>query len=140
MTDIFACNGVDYIVGWSSEKLCDDRELIDVILAREEWFAFQHFCKYAPSAPDIHFDIVLLPGQHDLWRPVVPRRNIAGHLRILDSRQAEIANLEVAILVDQDVAGLKISVHHTSRMHVFQAPLDAISTGPCRSGGWRTRI
>jgi len=44
-------------------------------------------------------------------------------LGILNSGQPKIADLEVAILVDQYVAGLQVSVHDTCRVNVFQTAL-----------------
>ena len=38
-------------------------------------------------------NVVLLPRQHDLWCPVVSRRDIASHLRILNTCQSEVADL-----------------------------------------------
>lgn len=64
-----------------------------------------------------------LPREHDLGRAVVPRRNVTRHLGVLDARQAEVADLEIAILVDEDVAGLQVSVDDTGRVDVFQAAL-----------------
>jgi len=49
-------------------------------------------------------DVVFLPGQHDLWCTVVACGYITRHLRILNTSQTEIANLEIAVLIDQNVA------------------------------------
>lgn len=91
------------------------------VFAGEQWFSFQHLGKYAPSAPDIHRDIVLLPGQHDFWSPIISRGDVSGHLGILYSSETEITDLarfrigfvammgskylEITILVNEDVAG-----------------------------------
>lgn len=123
-THVFAGNGVDDIVWGSAEKLGDDRELVDVILAREEGLALEHLGEDAAGTPDIDLDVVLLPGEHDFGGAVVTSRDIASHLRILDTRKAEIANLQVAVLVDQDVAGLQVTVDDTGGVDVFEAALD----------------
>lgn len=47
--------------------------------------------------------VIFLPSQHNLRSTVVSRRHITGHLRILNSSQPEITNLQVAVLVDQDI-------------------------------------
>jgi hypothetical protein len=44
-----------------------------------------------------------LPGQHDFRCSVIPGRHIARHLRVLQPRQAKVADLEIAVLVDEDV-------------------------------------
>lgn len=38
-------------------------------------------------------DVVLLPGQHDLGRSIVSRRDVACHLGILQAGEAEVADL-----------------------------------------------
>lgn len=38
-----------------------------------------------------------------LGRPVISRRDVAGHLRVLQSREPKVAELQIAVLVDQDV-------------------------------------
>lgn len=122
-TDILARNGVDHIVGRCSQELCDDRELVDVVLAWEQGFSLEHLGKDASGTPDVNFDVVLLPGKHDLGRAVVSGRHIARHLRVLDPRKAEVAYFEIAVLVDQNVAGLQVSVNDTRRVNVLQSSL-----------------
>ena len=68
-------------------------------------------------------DIVLLPREHNLWRAIVPRRDVARHLRILQPRQSEIANLEIAVLVDENVGRLEVAVDDARRVRVLQAAL-----------------
>lgn len=118
---ILARNGVDNIIGGRSQELRDDGELVDVILAWEERLALEHLGKDAACAPDIHLDVVLLPCEHDLGGAVVPGRNVARHLGILDACETKVANLQVAVLVDQYVTRLEVSVNHAGRVDVFQA-------------------
>ena len=68
-------------------------DFLRTVFAGEQRLSFQHLGEYAPSAPDIDRDVILLPGQHDLWSPIVPRRDISGHLRILDASETEITDL-----------------------------------------------
>lgn len=103
---ILATNRLDDFIWRCPQELGDDGELIDVILAWKQWLSLEHFRKYTSSAPDIDLHIILLPCKHDLRRPVVPCRYISGHLWILYTGEAEVANLEIAILVDKDVARL----------------------------------
>lgn len=97
-----------------------------MVLAGEEWLALEHFGKDTASAPDIDLDIVFLPCEHDLGRPVVSCRYVTCHLGVLNTGQAEVANLEIAILVNQNVAGFQVPVHHASRVHVFQTSHDLV--------------
>lgn len=68
-------------------------------------------------------DVVLLPGQHDLWGAVVASGDVTRHLWILETGETKVADLEVAVLVDEDVGRLQISVDDTGGMGVFEAAL-----------------
>lgn len=118
---------MNHIIRRGSQKLGDDGELVDVVLAREQRLALQHLCEDTTGAPDIHLHVVLLPCEHDLGSPVVSRRDVSGHLGILDAREAEVADLEVAVLIDQDVAGLEIAMDDACGVNIFQATLESWS-------------
>lgn len=120
---VFTADGLDDIVWGCSQKLGNDGKLVHVVLAGEQRLALEHFCENAASTPDIDLHIVLLPREHDLGCSVVARRDISSHLRILYTREAEIANLQIAVLVDEDVAGLQISVNNTRGVDVFETTL-----------------
>ncbi len=122
-SDIFTTDRLDHVVRWRSKQLGDDGELVDMVFPREQRLALKHFRENTTSAPYIYFDIVLLPGKHDFWCSVVARRDIAGHLRVLNAGQSKVANFEVAILVHKDVAGLEIAMDDPSRVDVLQAAL-----------------
>ena len=94
-----------------------------MILSWEQWLALQHLSKDASRTPDIHLHVVLLPCKHDLRCPVVSCRDIASHLRILYTCQAEVADFEVAVFVHEDVRGFEVSVYDAGRVHVFEAAL-----------------
>ena len=83
-----------------------------MIFAGEQWFALQHLGEDATRAPDIYLDVVFLPCKHDLRSSIVPRRHVAGHLRVLDTGKTKVADFEVTVLVDEDVGGFKIAVNH----------------------------
>ena len=94
-----------------------------MVLSREQRLALQHLCKDTTGTPDINLNIILLPCKHDLWCSVISRGDISGHLRVLNTGQAEVADLEITVLVDENVAGLEIAVDDTCRVDIFQAPL-----------------
>jgi len=48
-------------------------------------------------------------------------------LRVLDTRKAEVTDLEIAVLIDEDVAWLEIAVDDTCRVDIFQAALLSVS-------------
>jgi hypothetical protein len=117
---------MDDIVRRGSQQLGDDGELVDVVLAGEERLALEHLSEDAAGAPDIDLDVVLLPGEHDLGGAVVAGGDVAGHLGVLDAGEAEVADLQVTVLVDEDVAGLQVAVHDAGRVHVLQAAQDLV--------------
>lgn len=123
---IFAADGLNNIIWGRAEKFCNDGELVDVVLARKEWLALEHFCKNAACTPNIYLHIIFLPGKHNLGSSVVSRGDVAGHLWVLYTGQTKVANLEIAVLVYEDVAGLEIAVHHTGRVDIFQATLSEL--------------
>lgn len=120
---ILASNGVDDVVRRGAEELGNDGELVHVVLAGEEGLALEHLGEDAAGAPDVHLDVVFLPGEHDFGGAVVPGRHIARHLGVLNAGQAKVANLQIAILVDENVAGLQVTMHDAGGVHVFQATL-----------------
>ncbi len=117
---------MDNIVRWSAKQLGNNRELVDMILSREKRLALQHLSKDTSGGPDVDLHIVLLPGEHNLRRSVVPRRNITGHLWVLDTRKTEIADFQIAVLVDEDVGWLKVAVDDTGGVDVFQSTEDLV--------------
>lgn len=70
---------------------------------------------------------VALETQHDLWSTVPSRRNVFGHVpRVLlrvdrePTRQAKVADFQLAIGIDQQVTGLQVSVQDIGGMDVLQ--------------------
>jgi len=127
---VFATDGLNNVIWRSTKELCDDRELVDVVLSREQRLAFEHFRKDAACTPDINFDIVFLPCEHNFWCAVVAGRNVSSHLGILYTGQAKIADFQIAVLVHEDVARLQVTVDDTSGVDVFQATLQMSAEYP----------
>jgi hypothetical protein len=94
------------------------------IFAWKEGFSLEHLGEDTASAPNVHRNVILLPSQHDLWRAVITRRDVSGHLWILNTRQSKIADLcqvtrqnsftelsvagmylEITVFIDENVAG-----------------------------------
>jgi len=98
-----------------------------VVLAGEKRLSLEHLGKYTSRTPYVDLHVVLLPGEHNLWRPVVPCRNVASHLRILNACETKVTDFQIAVLVDEDVAWLQVSVNNTGGMDVFQPSLHIIS-------------
>jgi hypothetical protein len=69
------------------------------------------------------------------------RRDDPRYMGLFDTRQAEIANFQVAVLIYQDVARFQVAVYDTRWMYVFESSLNLYSAfntgshgdGPSRS-------
>ena len=128
---VFAADGLDNIIWGSTQEFCDDGELVDVVLSREQRLALEHFCEDTACTPDIDLNIVFLPCKHNLRCTVVTSGNVSGHLRVLYTGQAEIADLQIAVLVYEDVAGLQVTVNDTGGVDVLQTTLSGVSRATC---------
>lgn len=120
---VLAADCLNDVVWGSTQKLRDDGELVYMVLSGEKRLSLQHLGKDASCTPDVHLHIVLLPCEHDLRRTVVSGGDVTRHLRVLYTGETEVADLEIAVLVDEDVAGLQVAVHDTSRVDIFQSAL-----------------
>ena len=61
-------------------------------------------------------NVVLLPCEHDLRSPVIPRGHVASHLGILKTREPEITDLGIRKgkeVTKQDVRGVDVRVFLT---------------------------
>ena len=120
---ILTANRRNHVIRRCTQQLSNDGELVDMVFSWEQWLALEHLSEDAAGAPDVHLNIVFLPCEHDLGGAVVASRDIAGHLRVLDTGETEVADLEVAVFVDEDVGGLEVAVYDTSGVDVFEAAL-----------------
>jgi hypothetical protein len=78
--------------------------------------------KKAPPSPT-H---VVGKAEHDLGRAVPPRRDVLGHepllLRLVEpAREPEIADLQLAVRVHEQIARLEVAMEDISRMDILQA-------------------
>ena len=104
-------------------------ELIERGRAGKDGRADEHLAEYAAHAPHVHALGVLGRGEQDLGRPVPARRHVLGERRIgvlvvvrlvrERTRQAEVAQLHVTLLVEQYVRRLLVSVYHVRRVQVL---------------------
>ena len=118
-TYVLTADCLDNIIWGSTQKFCDDRELVDMVFSGEKRLALEHLRKNTACTPDVYLHVVFLPCEHDLRGTVITGGNVTGHLGVLNTGQTEVANLQIAVLIDQDVAGLQVAVDNTSRMDVF---------------------
>lgn len=121
---IFTGNGVDDIIGRCSEKLRDDGKLINVVLAGEQRLAVEHLGKDAACAPNVDLDVIFLPCEHNLGSAVVSGGNVARHLGVLNSGETKVANLQIAVFVDEDVARFQVTMNDAGRVDVLETALE----------------
>ena len=126
LTHVLTADSLDNIIRRSAQQFCDDGKLVDVVLSWEQRLALEHFSKDTTCTPDVDLNIVFLPCKHDLRGAVVAGGDVSGHLRVLYTGQAEIADLQITVLVYEDVAGLQVTVNDTSGVNIFQSTLSTL--------------
>ena len=79
---------------------------------------------------------VVLEGQHDFGSTIPSCGNVFRHVTSVllridgeTARKTEIANLELAVGIDQQVTGLKITVKHVCRVDVLEAAENLVDEG-----------
>lgn len=97
-----------------------------MVLSWEERLAFKHLCKNATCTPNIDSHIVLLPGEHDFGGTVISCADVTGHLGVLDTGKTKVADLQIAVLVDENVAWLQVTVDDTGRVNVLETSEDLV--------------
>ena len=97
------------------------------VLAREQRLAAEHLGENAADGPDVDGLGVLLEGQHDFGSTIPASGNVFRHearvvlLRRCRAGQTKIANLEIAVGIQQEVGGLQVAMEHVGRVHRFQS-------------------
>ncbi len=105
-------------------------ELIERRGSRKNGRAEEHLAQDASHTPHVHSLGVLGRGEEDLGRAIPTRGNVLGERWIgavlalvclvhQRSRQAEVAQLDVTLLVEQDVRGFLIAMNYISRVQVL---------------------
>ena len=105
----------------------DFGDLIVVVDAGEEHVARDQLGENAAYGPDVDGLGVSLGVEDDLRRAVPASDDVFGEvgLVLLDApAQSQIADLDVAIFVDQDVLGLDVAVDNLAFVHVLHGPQD----------------
>lgn len=106
-------------------------ELIERGCAGEHGRAEQHLAQNASNTPHVDAFRVLGRGEQDLGRAIPSRGHVLGERRIRArvlavvrvlrerTRQTEVAQLDVTLLVEQYVRRLLIAVYHVRRVQVL---------------------
>ena len=107
----------------------DELELVEVVLPREEVPAGEHLREDAPHGPDVDGEGVLVHREHQLRGAVPAGRHVLGHERGVvlgggrePAGHPEVADLEFAVAVDQEVARLEVPVEYAGGVDVLQPP------------------
>mmetsp|Transcript_71437 Transcript_71437/g.159958 ORF Transcript_71437/g.159958 Transcript_71437/m.159958 type:complete len:201 (+) Transcript_71437:377-979(+) len=115
-----------------AQETYDKVELVLRVVAREERSPHLHLGEDAADRPDVDGPGVVRPRAEDLRCPVPSGADVLGHgahpvlVREADTRQAEVAYLEVTIAVHEEVPGLQVSVDDQGRVHILHAAKELI--------------
>lgn len=112
------------VVGRGPDDLGDEPHLVHVVSPREERRPVDELHEDAADGPDVDGGGVVGGVEQQLGRPVPPRHHVLRHHVALRRRprEAEVADLEVAVGVQQQVAGLQVPVDHVRRVDVLEPP------------------
>ena len=111
-----------------AQHLDYETHLMNVVLPREEGLPAQNLGQDAPHRPDINRARVILAAEQQLRRPVPPRDHVLGHEPPLRRRprQPKVAYFQVAVRVQEQVAGLQIAVQHLRGVNVLEPAQDLV--------------
>lgn len=100
----------------------------------EKWLSGNKFGKYTADSPEIDRLLIVFIAKDNFGRPVPTRNDILRELivefdilrqnrvHLVDaSSQAKVTNLQVAVYVHQQIAGLDVSVHNVCGVQIKQA-------------------
>ena len=93
------------------------------ILAWEQRLAAQHLGQNTANRPHVNRLCVLLERKHNLRRTIPSRCNIFGHeARVVFGRgcrsgETKVADLQIAIGVEEQIGGLEIAMKDICRVH-----------------------
>lgn len=102
--------------------LGDEAHLVHVVAAGEEGLAVEELQEDAADGPDVDGGGVVRGVEQELGGAVPPRDHVLRHHVALRrwARQPEVADLEVAVGVQQQVAGLQVPVDYVRRVDVLE--------------------
>lgn len=100
----------------------DELELLLVIVTREDGVAHEELSEDATSGPDIDLVVVGLTRAHDFRGTVPASYDVLGEVLLLleTTSKTEIADLEVAVGVEEKVGRFEVTVDDVSGVDVLQ--------------------
>ena len=102
-------------LGWCAHYTENFLKLVFVCGAREEGPPSVHFCHYAPCRPDVDTGVVGAGAEEDVGGTVPEGDNFIGECVDGDAEgagEAEVGELELAFVVDQEVLRFEVAVEH----------------------------
>lgn len=113
---------------WLSHQIGYHHHLFLLRLSGQQWLPSNEFSENTANAPNINGRRVLPPRENHFRSSiparcdVVGERGLRGHQRVnIGARQSKVANFEVAVAVDEQVAGLQVAMEDTARVDVLKA-------------------
>ena len=110
-----------------------------LVLPRKQRLPQKHLSKDTACRPDIYRSRVLFPTGHDLGRAIPPRRDVVGQDGVGRHRhhfvvrwvqlcpgQTEIAYLEVAVLIKEQVARLEVAMQDARAVDVLETAQELV--------------
>ena len=120
----------------SSKNQQDLVELVDIIVAAEEWFSTKKLGQDTACRPDINCLGVVGEREHDLRSPVPPGSHVLCHepsvlLGVFQkpAGQPKVADLELAIGVDEQVSRLQITMKNICRVDILEPTQHLVDEG-----------
>ena len=121
---LLAVDELEVALAWRAENPRDQVELMHVVLSGKEGLPSEKLGKDAADRPDVNGGGVLRARQQELRRPVPPRDDVLGHVLLLGvgPREPKVADLQVAVRVQEQVAWLEVSVKDVRAVNVLESP------------------
>ena len=111
-------------LGQLADELLDHLHLVEVVLAGEDGRAPDQLREDAADGPHVDLLVVVLLAEDDFGRAIPPGHHVfgegVGELGVAISElfyapsQPEIANFQVTVSIDEQVAGLNVPMHDVS--------------------------
>eukprot|EP00962_Isochrysis_galbana_P009630 scaffold2684_cov124-Isochrysis_galbana.AAC.11 len=113
--------------------LDDQAELVQIVATGQQRLARHHLSENAAACPDVNRSRIRLVLEQQLWSAVPARHDVLSEPHVFDlctwvhrARQPKVANLQVTILVDQEIAWFQIAVQHMGRMERMDTAQDLV--------------
>jgi hypothetical protein len=122
-------DGINVLSRWATSDFDDAVQLVHGACAGEHWLATQELTKNATDRPHVDTLGVLGRAKKNLGCTVPTSSDVVGQHRVVDqfvlqrsdrARKTEISDLEEALGIEQQVAGLHVSMQHIARVHVLE--------------------